>query len=516
MGTLVAIESTHSNKRIAKNTLMLYFRMLITMVVALYTSRVILQVLGASDYGLNNVVAGFVSLFTFINSTLATGTQRFMTYSIGAKDDEKLRKVFATALTLHLGFAFLLFIFLETAGLWFLQNKLSMPAGREIAAFWVYQFAVFSTMAQIVQVPYNAALAAHEKFNIYAYMSIYDVVMKLLIVFLIQIASFDKLIFYATLYTTVSLSSTLIYNIYCRKNFVECRSTIKGCFDKSLCKEIGTFSGWNIMGCIAVLASNQGVNILMNMFLGTLVNAARGISVQVTGVINQLVSNFLVAVNPQIIKLYAEKKYDEMFSLAMNASKFGAALMLWVCVPLIAEMNYVLTLWLGNIPEHTVVFSKYALAQAIIMATSRPLVTILHATGKMKLPNLIDGSILLLILPATYIMLKCNVDIDLIAGINIFPWICELITCICLVKILVKINTFSYFSRVIAKLIIIFVIAFFTACFIQNRMPESFIRLISVIVGSSVILFISAYYILFDKDARSKIIFIIKKRITRG
>ena len=192
-------ESTHSNKRIAKNTLMLYFRMLITMVVALYTSRVILQVLGASDYGLNNVVAGFVSLFTFINATLASGTQRFMTYSIGAKDDEKLRKVFATAFTLHLGFAFLFFIFLETVGLWFLQNKLSIPAGRDSAAFWVYQFAIFSTMANIVQVPYNAALAAHEKFNIYAYMSIYDVVMKLLIVFLIQIASFDKLILYATL-----------------------------------------------------------------------------------------------------------------------------------------------------------------------------------------------------------------------------------------------------------------------------------------------------------------------------
>lgn len=513
MGALVTTESIHSNKRIAKNTLMLYFRMLITMVVALYTSRIILQVLGASDYGLNNVVAGFVSLFTFINATLASGTQRFMTYSIGAKDDEKLRKVFATAFTLHLGFAFLFFIFLETVGLWFLQNKLSIPAGRDSAAFWVYQFAIFSTMANIVQVPYNAALAAHEKFNIYAYMSIYDVVMKLLIVFLIQIASFDKLIFYATLYTTVSLSSTLIYNIYCRKNFVECRSTIKGYFDKSLCKEIGTFSGWNIMGCTAVLASNQGVNTLMNMFLGTLVNAARGISVQVTGVVNQLVNNFLVAVNPQIIKLYAEKKNDEMFSLAMNASKFGAALMLWVCVPLIAEMNYVLNLWLGNVPEHTVVFSIFALFQAVVTSISRPLVTVLHATGKMKWPNIISGSVLLIILPVTYFMLRQNIDVDIVAAINVIPWICELFFTLCFVKIFAGVNTWLYIPHVIFKLIVVGTITFAMAILVKNLMDESFIRLIAVTTFSTIVLFSCVYFILLDKASRKKFIPFIKKRI---
>lgn len=509
----MATESSHSNRRIAKNTLMLYFRMLLTLAVSLYASRIVLHVLGASDYGLNNVVAGFVSLFTFINSTLASGTQRFLTYSIGAKDDLKLKKVFATALTLHLSFAFLFFIVLETIGLWFLNNKLSIPDGRETAAFWVFQFAVVSTMAQIVQVPYNAVLASREKFNIYAYMSIYDATMKLLIVFLIQVGNFDKLVFYSALFTAVSLSSTFIYNIYCRKHFDECSTSIRRFFDISLCKEMGTFSGWNVMGCTAVLASGQGVNTLMNMFLGTLVNAARGISVQVTSVISQLVNNFLVAVNPQIVKMYAEKNCEGMFSLAMNASKFGAALMLGVSIPLMVEMDYVLALWLGKVPDHTVVFSICAIVQAIVMSISRPLVTILHATGKMKLPNIFSGSVLLLILPITYLMLKANVDVDIIVCVNVAPWICELFFTLFFVRKFTSVNTWLYFPHVIFRLIIVAAMTLLSARFVHDQMTESFVRLISVTLCSSIVLMGCTYFILLNKSNRTKIIPFIKRKI---
>ena len=511
----MATESTHSNKRIAKNTLMLYFRMLLTLAVSLYASRIVLQVLGASDYGLNNVVAGFVTLFTFVNSTLASGTQRFLTYSIGVKDELKLKKVFATALSLHAFFALLFFIVLETIGLWFLHNKLSIPAGRETAAFWVFQFAIISTMAQIIQVPFNAVLASREKFNIYAYMSIYDATMKLLIVFLIQIGNFDKLIFYSALFTAVSLSSTFIYNIYCRKHFDECTTPMRQNFDKNLCKEIGLFSGWNIMGCTAAIASNQGVNTLMNMFLGTLINAARGISIQITSVLNQLVNNFFTAVNPQITKLFAEKKYDEMLHLAMNASKFGVALMLLISVPLVVEMNYVLTLWLGKFPSHTLFFTKCAVVQALIMALSRPLVAILHANGKMKLPNIFSGTALLLILPITYVMLKQKVDIDIVVIVNIIPWICQVIFSIFLVRHLTGINSFQYFPDVIRKLIIVASFSFLAAFFIHFSMEESFIRLISVTAASSILLAGCSYLLLFDKTYRVKIVHFIKEKMRR-
>ena len=509
-------ESSYNNKRIVKNTLMLYFRMILTFVVSLYASRIVLRVLGASDYGLNNVVAGFVSLFTFINGTLASGTQRFLTYSIGTNDGIKVRKVFATAFVLHLSFAFLFFIIVETLGVWILNNKLLIPIGRETAAFWVFQFAVVSTIAQIIQVPYNAVLASHEKFTIYAYMSIYDALMKLLIVFFIQFGNIDKLILYSALFMTVSLSSTLIYNLYCRKHFEECSPSIRLYFDKSLCKEIGVFSGWNIIGCSAVLASGQGVNMLMNMFLGTLVNAARGISIQVSVSISQLANNFLAAVNPQIIKLYAEKNCERMFSLAMNASKFGVALMLWVCVPLIVETNYVLKLWLEKFPDHTIFFSICAITQAIVIAASRPLVTILHATGKMKLPSIFSGMILLLIFPITYFLLRMRIDIDVIVCINIVPWICELLLSLFFIRKFTGVNTMIFFPEVILKLIIVATIVLSCAIFIHNQMIESFARLVCVTICSSIVLFACVYYILLDKNNRAKVIqFIVKKFVKK-
>jgi Na+-driven multidrug efflux pump len=437
---------------------------------------------------------------------LASGTQRFLTYCIGEKNETKLKKVFATSLTLHFSFAVVFFLLLETVGLWFLHNKLSIPAGREHAAFWVFQLAIASTAAQIIQVPFTAVLTAREKFNIYAYMSIYDAVMKLLIVYLIQIGPFDKLIFYSTLFTIVSLSSTLIYNIYCRINFKECSISIKKFFDKSVCKEIGIFSGWNIMGCTAVLASGQGVNTLMNMFLGTLVNAARGISTQITSIINKLVSSFLVSVNPQIVKLYAERNLDEMFLLAMNASKFGAALMLLVGIPLIVEMKYVLTLWLGIYPDHTVFFSICAIVQAVIVTISRPLITILHATGKMKWPSIFSGSTLLLILPITYLLLRLHVDIDVIVCINVIPWLLELFTSLLFVKKYTDVNVSLFFPQVIFKVVAVSSITFITAYIIQSQMSESFFRLICVVFCNTIVLLLTVYYILLKKNDRAKVI----------
>lgn len=412
-----------SNKRIAQNTLYMYFRMLITMAVGLYTSRVVLATLGASDYGLYNVVGGIVVVLASINGTLATGTQRFLSYALGENNEEKIKSVFSTAVLLHLLFAGILLIIAETAGLWFLNTKMNIPDGRETAAFWVYQFSIVATVIQIIQVPYMSAIIAHEKMSVYAYMSIFDAVAKLLIVFLIQVSSFDKLILYAALICVVGATSALMYNLYCRYKFPECKLHPK--MDKAFFKEMAVFSGWNIFGCVAVPLQTQGLNILLNIFFNTIVNAARGIAVQINTIILHFVNNFQTAVNPQIVKLYAANKKDEMIHLVINNSKFAGFLYLFIAVPLFVEIEFVLDIWLGEYPEFTIPFVRIILIQSLIQTLTRPVVMVVHAVGKMKGPNLTAGIALLLAVPLTYVLLKVGLDPVTVFAINLAPWVLE-------------------------------------------------------------------------------------------
>jgi len=414
---------TQSNKRIAKNTLFMYFRMLIIMAVGLYASRIILATLGASDYGLYNVVGGIVVVLASINGTLATGTQRFLSYALGENDDNKLKEVFSTAVLLHLLFAVVFLIIAETAGFWFLNAKMNIPEGRETAAFWVYQFSILTTIISIVQVPYMSAIIAHEKMSVYAYMSIYDAVAKLLIVYLIQVAAYDKLIFYAALICAVGATSALMYNLYCRFKFSECKLHPK--MNKTIFKEMATFSGWNIFGCVAVPLQTQGLNILLNIFFNTIVNAARGIAVMVNNIIIQFVNNFQTAVNPQIIKLYAAGEKEKMISLVLNNSKFAGFLYLFIAVPLFVEVEFVLDIWLGEYPEYTIPFVRIILIQSLIQTLTRPVVMVVHAVGKMKWPNLTAGIALLLAVPMTYIFLKMGLDPVSVFVLNLIPWLLE-------------------------------------------------------------------------------------------
>lgn len=416
-------ETTSSNKRIAKNTLFMYFRMLIIMAVGLYASRVVLATLGASDYGLYNVVGGIVVVLASINGTLATGTQRFLSFALGENDEYKLKTVFSTAVLLHLFFAVLFLVIAETAGLWFLNMKMNIPAGREIAAFWVYQFSIIATVISIIQVPYMSAIIAHEKMSVYAYMSIYDAVAKLLIVYLIQVANYDKLIFYAALICAVGATSALLYNLYCRHKFAECKLHPK--MDKAVFKDMATFSGWNIFGCVAVPLQTQGLNILLNIFFNTIVNAARGIAVTVNNMILQFVNNFQTAVNPQIVKLYAAGQKDEMVHLVLNNSKFAGFLYLFIAVPLFVEIEFVLDIWLGEYPEYTISFVRIILVQSLIQTLTRPVVMVVHAVGKMKGPNLTAGIALLLAVPLTYVLLKAGLDPVTVFAINLIPWVLE-------------------------------------------------------------------------------------------
>lgn len=416
-------DNISNNKRIAKNTLFMYFRMLITMAVGLYTSRVVLATLGVSDYGLYNVVGGIVVVLASINGTLATGTQRFLSFALGEDDEDKLRSVFATAVLLHLLFAVIFLIVAETAGLWFLNAKMNIPEGRETAAFWVYQFSVITTVISIIQVPYMSAIIAHEKMNVYAYMSIYDAVAKLLVVYLLIVTSFDKLIFYAALICAVGATSALMYNLYCRFKFSECKLHPK--MNKAIFKEMANFSGWNIFGCVAVPLQTQGLNILLNIFFSTIVNAARGIAVQINNIILQFVNNFQTAVNPQIVKLYAAGQKEEMIHLVINNSKFAGFLYLFIAVPLFVEIEFVLDIWLVEYPEYTIPFVRIILIQSLIQTLTRPVVMVVHAVGKMKGPNLTAGIVLLSAVPLTYVLLKIGMDPVSVFVVNLIPWVIE-------------------------------------------------------------------------------------------
>lgn len=397
-------DNSSNNKRLAKNTIFLYFRMILLMFVGLYASRVLLRTLGVEDYGLYNVVGSIVTMFGFLNSTLSTSTQRFLNIELGKQDTDSVKKVFSCSLLLHLILVAIVLLLAETAGLWYVIEKLVIPPGRETAALFVYQFSVISICIQIIQLPFMSTIIAHERMNVYAYVSIYEGLAKLGILFAIQILPYDNLILYALLLLCVQLSVALIYNIYCQRHFKEARFRVY--YEKDLFRSMLGFSGWNIIGNLATVCNSQGLNMVMNAFFGTAINAARGIAFQVHNLVQQLIGNFQLAVKPQVIKYYAAGQMKEMTNLVFNAAKYSAFLVIIATIPLILEIRPALKLWLGDYPEYTVIFAQLILFRSIISSMTGNIVMVVHASGYLKNVGLFSGVILLLVLPISYILLK--------------------------------------------------------------------------------------------------------------
>lgn len=393
-----------NNKRLAKNTIFLYFRMLFLMCVGLYASRVLLRTLGIDDYGLYNVVGGIVTMFGFLNATLSTSTQRFLNVELGKSDGGDVKKVFSCSLLLHALLVLVVFVLAETVGLWYVMEKLVVPPGRETAAMFVYQFSVISICVQIIQLPFMSTIIAHERMNIYAYVSIYEGLAKLGILFAIQALPFDHLIIYALLILCVQVSVAIIYNIYCHRHFEEARFRFR--YEKGLFGEMLGFSGWNVIGNLASVCNSQGLNMVMNAFFGTAINAARGIAFQVHSLVQQLIGNFQLAVKPQVIKYYAAGQKEAMVNLVFNAAKYSAFLMIIASVPLMLEIRPLLHLWLGEYPEYTVIFVQLILFRSIITSMTGNIVMVVHASGYLKNVGIFSGGILLLVLPISYYMLK--------------------------------------------------------------------------------------------------------------
>lgn len=393
-----------SNKTIAKNTILLYFRMIFTMLVSLFTSRVVLAKLGVEDYGIYQVVGGVVGMLSFLNGALSTGSSRFLTFALGKNDKENLSKTFSTTLSIHIVLALIIVFLAETIGLWFFYNKLEIPESRMFAASVAYHLSILTSLISITQVPYGAVIIAHEKMDIYAYMSIADVVLKLAVVYLLSIAPWDKLIFYASLLCVIQIGIALFYRIYCIKNFEESR--YKFVYDKSILKEISKFSGWSLFANLSIALNGQGTTIITNMFFSPSVVAARAIALQVNMAAMQLVNNFRTAVNPQIVKRYAAGDEKGSRDLLLNSTKYSFFLMYIVAVPIILLAEPVLQIWLGQVPEYSVIFLQLVVVESLFSIFDSSLYMALYAKGQLKQNALISPFVGFIRFPIVYYMFK--------------------------------------------------------------------------------------------------------------
>ena len=469
-------DTTSNNKRIAKNTIMLYIRMFISMLVGLYTSRVVLATLGVEDYGIYGVVGGVVAMMGFLNASMSGATSRFLTFELGRGDKDRLAKTFSSALIVHIAIAIIVFILAETVGLWFLCNKLNIPEGRMEAAHWVYQFSILATMLSITQVPYNATIIAHEKMDVYAYMEILNVSLKLLIVYLLCIGNFDKLILYASLMLAVSILIMMVYRIYAIRQFPEAH--FHWIWDKTYLRPLLSFSGWDLYGNACVIARQQGTNFLINIFYGVVYNAASGIATTVQGTISGLAFNIILAFRPQIIKQYAKGNVEDMSKLVGNAVCFTTILFGCMSIPLILETHYIMKAWLGVIPEKSEIFCQILLIASFLGLLNNIWNTCIHATGKIKEISIISGTIYLISLPIIYIVFECNAPVESAYIVFILVAVLVNVNNLVIIKRRIPKFQFSFIFLNYIKIIIILIASYYITSLINAQMQERFIRLL--------------------------------------
>lgn len=357
--------------------------MLLLLALSFYTSRIILQTLGVEDYGVYNAVGGIVAMFSFLNNSMSTSTQRFITIALGKGNKEEISQIFSTSIQIHIVIALIVLILGETIGLWFLYNKMQIPPHRIDAAFWTLQCAIGATLVMVSSVPYNAAIIAYERMSAFAYMSIIEAALKLAIIYALLIGNADKLILYAILMLGVQILIRLCYTWYCQRNFPDMKFQLT--WNKPLLKEMSSLAGWGLLGNIAFILNTQGVNLLLNLYFGVIANAARGIALQVEGALKQFVTSFTMAVNPQITKSYAQEDFKYMHGLICSSARFSVYLMALITIPLLFETEYVLKLWLGEVPQYAVIFLQWSILISFIdPALSNSSLTAIIATGKIK------------------------------------------------------------------------------------------------------------------------------------
>lgn len=462
--------NSENNKRIAKNTMVLYIRMIVLMLVHLYTSRLILKGLGVDDFGIYNVVGGFVAMFSLISGSLSNAISRFITFELGKNDIARLKEVFSSAISVQIILAIGIIVISEIIGIWFLNIKMNIPADRMIAANCVFQCSLLTFAINLISIPYNASIIAHEHMTAFAYVSILEVLLRLGVVLILFVIDFDKLIVYALLLVIVAALIRLIYGVYCTRYFEECHYCFS--FNKQHVKEMTSLASWNVLGASGNILSIHGVNLLMNLFFGIRVNAARGLAVQVNTAVSQFVTSFTTAVNPQITKSYAQNNLSYTFKLVMMSSKYSFFLMLLITVPIIVEAPYILHLWLGNVPEYTILFVRLALIATLPDTLSTSLYTLALATGNIKRYQIIIGSLSLSSFFIVYICYEMGASVEYAYYVSLFIKLCILFARMEILSGLVGLKFSTYLKNVILKalLVLIPVVAF--AYVFQMTFPE--------------------------------------------
>ena len=484
-------QTSDNNKRIAKNTLLLYFRMLFMMAISLFTSRVVLNTLGVEDYGIYNVVGGIVAMFGFINGSMSSATQRYITFALGKGDKSRLQTVFSTTLQIHTLIAGIIVLLGETVGLWFLYNKMQIPAERMDAAFWVLQASIISTVIMIISVPYNADIVAHEKMSAFAYISILEVMLKLAIVYMLVMFSFDKLILYAFLLLAVQILIRFCYSVYCNKHFEETR--YKRVWDKTLFKEMTGFAGWSMFGNLSAVLFGQGLNMLLNVFFGPVVNAARGIAVQVQNAIQQFVGNFQMALNPQITKTYAKGELNEMHKLMFRSARFSFFLLFFLSLPVLFETDFILTVWLKTVPDNTIVFLRIMICTSLIYTLSNPLIVANQATGNVRRYQAVCGTILLMILPVSYICLRLGCPAYSVFVVHFLMESLTQMVRMFLLRPLIGIRIRDYFRYIYLPVLLVIAISVILPTIVYFNMDDTVVRFLVVGIVCVLSVSVTAY-----------------------
>ena len=425
--------------------------------VSLITSRIVLETLGIEDFGIYNIVAGVVILFSFLNNAMSNATQRFLNFEIGKNDTVQLKKVFSASVNVHLILAFLILLLAETVGLWLINNKINIPFARISVANWVYQVSIITFLVSIIQVPFNATIIAHEKMSFYAYISILEVTLKFVLVYLLQFLSYDKLKIYSVLICSVSIIILITYVLYCYKKFPTSR--YKHFWDKTLYKQLLSFSGWSIFGSLANVGKTQLINILLNIFCGVRVNAAMGITNQVSTAVYNFVSNFQTAFNPQIVKSYASSDKKYFNSLVFQTSKFSYYLTFILALPILINTRLVLELWLKSVPEYTIQFCQLSIITILIESISGPIWMSVNATGKIKGYQIVMSALVFLNVPISYILLKYNYLPYYILVVNVVICVFSLFTRLAFVKHLVNFPVKQYLKEVVIILMVVTILS---------------------------------------------------------
>ncbi|MFR3328874.1 MAG: lipopolysaccharide biosynthesis protein [Odoribacter splanchnicus] len=502
--------SSENTRRIAKNTAMLYIRMLLIMAVTLYTSRIVLDVLGVEDFGIYNVVGGIVVMFSFLNGAMSQSTQRFLAFEIGRGDFQRLQQVFSVSVSIHIGIALFIFLLAETLGLWFLNTRMNIPAPRMEAARWIYQFAVFSFMVNVIQVPYNAAIIARERMHVYAYISIVEVALKLFIVFALTWVSFDKLKLYAILVFGVNVVVAFIYRIYCKLRLREC--DYRFFRDWALYKTLTGFAGWSLFGSIAWLFKAQGLNIILNVFFGPILNAAYGIASQVNTAVNSFVQNFSTAVNPQLVKSYAARDLEYTVNLLFRGARFSNYLFLFFAVPLLIETDTILKIWLKTVPDYAVIFTRLVIVNSLFESFTYTMGAAIQATGKIKWYQIIVGCTILLNLPLAYLFLRLGYTPPVVLVISIIISVVTLFQRLALLRHFYRFPFFSFVAQVFLKSGLITIVSCMIPLGLKLYMAEGWVKLVCVIGTSLLTVLLLVFLLGLDRQEKNYFLNVLKQR----